>query len=99
MRQGSGTAVREDGTVVKVKSLRARHGIAGQLAVNATVLYEFTDGSTSEHRAQFVGSGYGTPGPVVIVHESGAQFFVYDPARFGSSFGVNWVAEFYLREA
>ena len=99
MRQGSGTAVREGGTVVKVKSLRPRPGIAGQSAVNATVLYEFTDGSTEEVQAQFVGSMYGTPGPVVVMLESGAQFFVDDPARFGGSFGVNWVIEFYLREA
>lgn len=70
--------------------IRKSVGVAGQIRYNVTRTTEH-----GEHKSAFVGSVYGTPGPVACVVMSGVQFFVTEPARFGDIFNRKWVENFY----
>lgn len=63
----------------------ARRGIAGQVAYDVVRENEWTT---------FVGSIYGTPGPVVMVGHFG-EMFVVDSSRFGERFDRAWIERFY----
>lgn len=81
--------------MAKIIKLEKTPGMAGQVAVSATVDH-------GEHGGQdvvtFVGSAYGTPGPVVLVSKTFGQTHVTDPGRFGETFGETWVRRFYGEE-
>jgi hypothetical protein len=72
-------------------AIRADFGIGGQVAYTATE----ADG----RRTVFVGSTYGTPGPVAVVISEGFQSFVTEPERFGSIFNREWVGQFLAARA
>lgn len=65
-------------------------GIAGQVRYNVT---RTTDEGT--YKSAFIGSEYGTPGPVTAVVMDGVQFFVDSPSRFGEKFNRDWIRNFY----
>lgn len=66
-------------------------GIAGQLAYTARVQYDGEPVST----VAFVGSLYGSPGPITMLTESGMQTYVTDAGRFGPSLSPEWVRRFF----
>lgn len=74
----------------KIVTIKRNAGIAGQFSVAVTVSFPEGDDCTAE----FVGSSYGEPGPVIMVSPAGAQTFVTDPGRFGATFGEKWVRRF-----
>lgn len=74
----------------EVLSLKRTDGIAGQIQYDVTVRYE---SGTYQHR--LIGSAYGTPGPVFVIFEGGAQVRVDSPQRHGDTFGAEWVRRFY----
>lgn len=80
-----------DPEVLKVARQR---GVAGQVGYTATVQYPDEEVGT----VQFVGNTSGEPGPVVMVSSTGAQTFVTDPGRFGSTFDEAWVRRFFTAE-
>lgn len=65
--------------------------IAGQFNLTAEVTYP----GEPTYEVTFVGSTYGTPGPVVMVTEDLNETFVTDPGRFGSTFNPSWVRAFF----
>lgn len=73
-----------------VVSVKRRNGVAGQVQWTAVV-----DRKGERSTVAFVGDVYGTPGPVVMISESGAQVFVSSPGRFGETFGESWVRRFF----
>lgn len=76
--------------MAKVHKMRATSGVAGQRVIDVDVEH---DGAPGVDRYTFVGSVYGAPGPVVMVHGS-TQSFVYHPGRFGGRFDADWVLRF-----
>lgn len=78
--------------LAEVKSLRVQHGLAGQVAITATVVYSHSE---CEERVTFVGTKYGEPGPVCMITHGGTQSFVYAPSRFGAEFNEAWVRAFF----
>ena len=50
---------------------------------------------SGSHTHSFVGSVYGTPGPVFLVLTNGAQVLIEQPERFGVRFNESWVRNFY----
>ena len=72
--------------------IKRETGVAGQVAYTVTIT---EDGERS--RVTFVGTVYGTPGPVVMVsHGDGlGQTFVRNPERFGAKFNPAWVRAFF----
>jgi len=73
-----------------VREMTMRTGIAGQRTIDVKVEYS----GAGPDRYTFVGTVYGEPGPVVMVHGT-TQTFVHDPARFGDLFGSDWVLRFF----
>lgn len=71
-------------------TIRKTAGIAGQVRYNVTRTTEH-----GTHKSAFVGSVYGTPGPVTAIVMDGAQFHVTEPSRFGPIFNRTWVENFY----
>jgi len=73
--------------------IRRESGIAGQIAYSVPVSYP----GESTRIVSFVGSTYGTPGPVVMVTGPGHadQIVVDSPARHGSTLSPAWVRSFY----
>lgn len=81
-----------------VHAVRKSGGIAGQIAFHVDVTittYPHADGETvtDESTVHLVGSVYGSPGPVVFVH-NGNESFIVDPARFGETFDAAWAYRF-----
>jgi hypothetical protein len=70
------------------------NGIAGQFAYAATVTHT-GDGWTDTGVTTFVGSIYGTPGPVVAITGGGMQFFVSDPSEYGDTLNPEWVRRYF----
>lgn len=70
--------------------IHKRSGIAGQ--VRYAIARKDEHGI---HNAVFVGTVYGTPGPVVMIMMDGVQVHVTDPSRFGPSFDEEWIRNFY----
>lgn len=69
----------------------ARRGIAGQVAYDVTC----DDGSS----CTFVGSEYGSPGPIVIIlNDPDMQCRIDYPGRFGDKFDREWVERFFSDE-
>lgn len=72
----------------KIKIIRD-NGVAGQFALTADYV------SHGERRKlSFVGSSFGSPGPVTMITPSGLQIHVTDAARFGDKFNPQWVRNF-----
>lgn len=71
----------------EVTKVFSRKGVAGQFAVQCTVLYPGEEPRVVE----FVGSAYG--GPVLMVTDHG-ECWVHEPGRFGK-FGKAWVRHFF----
>ncbi|ALY10635.1 hypothetical protein FDH86_gp100 [Arthrobacter phage Tank] len=71
--------------------LKLEVGIAGQVSVTTHV--RMTSSGT-EHVTGFVGSRYGSPGPVIMIMGH-AQIVVVEPERFGQRFDAQWVRRFY----
>lgn len=89
-------------TTNTLDSVTDRVGIAGQVLYVAITTYRGVSHETGERWVQksattFVGTSYGTPGPVVMILESGAQSTVEYPEDFGDTFGKEWIRRFYLR--
>lgn len=80
----------DNGATVTISS--ARRGVAGQVAY-ATTTFSPDYGATTH--TEFVGSTYGTPGPVVMATAGAGQVFVTDPGRFGGTFDLAWVKRFF----
>lgn len=74
----------------EILSITRTTGVAGQVAYAATVQYP----GEPRQAVTFVGSVYGTPGPVVFIMD-GMQAFVIDASRFGEAFDTSWVRRFY----
>jgi hypothetical protein len=70
--------------------IRKSVGVAGQIRYNVTRITEH-----GEHKSAFVGSVYGTPGPITAIVMDGVQFHVAEPTRFGDIFNRKWVEAFY----
>jgi len=74
-----------------VDHISTNNGMAGQIALTATVTYPPELGGTT-HLVCFASSRHG--GPVVMVTEDNVQTFVDDPERFGR-FSPRWVRLFF----
>lgn len=79
---------------IKVGRIRRIHGIAGNFVLSALVWYE---GDEKPYRVSFHGSTYGSPGPIVVVTDSG-QEFVKNASRYGAKLDEQWIRNFYGME-
>ena len=83
--------------VPNLSSLRFEGAMGGRMAVSVDVTYRA--GTEDEHalRVTFTGpTTPGYPGPVTLsyAHRDG-HILVTDPARFGDTFGADWIRSFY----
>jgi hypothetical protein len=69
-------------------------GVAGQRMIIAHYKYP----GESPQQAVFVGTTFGTPGPVVL-RVGGFELFVDSPDRFGEVFDKDWVTTFYTLDS
>ena len=81
-----------------IASIRRRSGVAGQVSYTVTTRYEYGP----EVKTVFMGSVYGTPGPVQCFNANLSGFdgpvFVDEPARFGDTFDEMWVRRYYAED-
>ena len=75
----------------KIGRIRKVNGIAGNFLLTVLVWYP---GETKPYRVAFHGSTYGSPGPIVMVSETG-QEFVRDAGKYGAKLDESWVRKFY----
>lgn len=77
----------------RIVKVHIAHGVAGQVAITVGVDHGPDFGGIDD--VTFVGSAFGTPGPIVLVSHAFGQTFVTNPGRFGETFGEDWVRRFY----
>jgi len=74
----------------RVKAVKVKAGIAGQVAYMATV-----DHGYGPSTYVFYGSVYGSPGVVHVVWCNGNQERIDCPQRFGDRFDAEWIHRFF----
>ena len=65
--------------------------MANQWQLDATIQYEGEEPNV----VTFVGSFYGTPGPVTVITDLWGQQNVTNAGRYGDSFGPDWVRRYF----
>jgi hypothetical protein len=78
----------------EILSIRRRNGIAGQYAYDVKVSYTHGDGTQETTAVTFTASGYGAPGPVVMVTDT-MQVHVTNPGQYGDTLSPQWIRNFY----
>lgn len=73
-----------------ITGIKKISGIAGQFAYTVSLEDEYGDSEVS-----FIGTSYGSPGPVAMTFDTGGTTFVVDPSRFGDTFNRQWIRNFF----
>lgn len=75
----------------KILSIKDRGIQANQWQIDAVIQYDGEEAQT----VTFVGTFYGNPGPVVVIDKTWGQQNVRYPARYGESFGPEWIRRYF----
>ncbi len=81
-------------TTPKLGPIVRTTGAAGGIAYTVTVVYPPANGGGSV-RVTFIGSTYGTPGPVLMQLGDGSGGFVSHAEDYGDKLSPGWIRRFY----